>query len=53
MKFTIITHATVTIEETWTVEAATPEEAVAIALERASEPRHGTRLEAHTGWAGQ
>nr|WP_295463654.1 TIGR00725 family protein [Mesorhizobium sp.] len=33
--------------------AATPEEAVAIALERASEPRHGTRLEAHTGWAGQ
>ena len=33
--------------------AATPEEAVAIALERASEPRLGTRLEAHTGWAGQ
>lgn len=33
--------------------AATPDEAVAIALERSREPRHGTRLEAHTGWAGQ
>jgi hypothetical protein len=33
--------------------ALSPDEAVAIALERAKEPRHGTRLEAHTGWAGQ
>lgn len=33
--------------------ASTPQEAVTIALERAAEPRRGTRLEAHTGWAGQ
>ena len=33
--------------------AATPEQAVADALVRATEPRAGTRLEAHTGWAGQ
>ena len=33
--------------------AQSPEEAVAAAIERASEPRLGTRLEAHTGWAGQ
>lgn len=33
--------------------ASTPEEAVSIALARATEPRQGTRLEAHTGWAGQ
>lgn len=33
--------------------ASTAAEAVEIALERAKEPRHGTRLEAHTGWAGQ
>lgn len=33
--------------------ATTPEEAVEIAVRRAAEPRHGTKLEAHTGWAGQ
>jgi uncharacterized protein (TIGR00725 family) len=33
--------------------AVTPERAVAEALKRAGEPRVGTRLEAHTGWAGQ
>lgn len=33
--------------------ASSAQEAVAIALERAKEPRQGTRLEAHTGWAGQ
>lgn len=32
--------------------AATPEEAVATALARASEPRAGSKLEALTGWAG-
>ena len=33
--------------------AASPERAVADAVARAGEPRSGTRLEAHTGWAGQ
>ncbi len=33
--------------------AQTPEDAVVAALERAREPRFGTRLEAHIGWAGQ
>ncbi|WP_346911685.1 TIGR00725 family protein [uncultured Roseibium sp.] len=33
--------------------ASTPEEAVATAVKRASEPRLGTRLEAFTGAAGQ
>jgi len=33
--------------------AQSPKEAVAAAIERAGEPRLGTRLEAHTGWAGQ
>ena len=32
---------------------STPDEAVAVAIERAREPRAGSRLEAHTGWAGQ
>ena len=32
---------------------SSPDEAVAVALRRATEPRTGTRLEAHTGWAGQ
>ncbi len=32
---------------------STPQSAVDLAVERAGEPRHGTRLEAHTGWAGQ
>lgn len=49
-KFTIIAHATVTIEETWTVEAATAEEAeerlyaghpsLAIVSERSLEDEH-------------
>ncbi len=33
--------------------AGTAEAAVADAVARASEPRTGTRLEAHTGWGGQ
>ena len=32
---------------------ANADEAVTVAVERAREPRKGTRLEAHTGWAGQ
>lgn len=49
-QFTIITHATVSIEETWTVEAATAEEAeerlfdghesLAIVSERSLEDEH-------------